>query len=159
SSDLYLTLTTAYPPGLLPTPLPLNQSCLFTNRLSKYLTKKTKSHHHCSVLHKYRLLSCDNLITFKNCCLMFKIRFDLAPPPLCSLVKFRTETTSATRGAARGDCEIPFLKKVYLDSRFSQLGQPGNGTISHRTLENQPHSTALKKKLKTWLINNQKCDH
>src|SRR4029434_5098322 len=51
--------------------------------------------------------------------------------------------TSATRGAARGDCDIP-LKKVYLNSRFSQLGQPGNGTISHRTLENQPHSTALK---------------
>ena len=28
-----------YSPGLLPTPLPLNKSCLFTNRLSKYLTK------------------------------------------------------------------------------------------------------------------------
>ena len=109
----------------------------------KILDKKPKSHHHCSVLHKYRLLSWDNLITFKNCCLMFKIRFNLAPPPLCSLVTFRTAATSATRGAARGDCEIP-LKKVYLDSRFSQLGQPGNGTISHRTLENQPHSTALK---------------
>ena len=109
----------------------------------KILDKKPKSHHHCSVLHKYRLLSWDNLITFKNCCLMFKIRFNLAPPPLCSLVKFRTAATSATRGAARGDCDIP-LKKVYLDSRFSQLGQPGNGTISLRTLENQPHSTVLK---------------
>ena len=56
---------------------------------------------------------------------------------------FRTAATSATRGAARGDCDIP-LKKGYLDSRFSQLGQPGNGTISLRTLENQPHSTVLK---------------
>ena len=73
----------------------------------KILDKKPKSHHHCSVLHKYRLLSWDNLITFKNCCLMFKIRFNLAPPPLCSLVKFRTAATSATRGAARGDCDIP----------------------------------------------------
>ena len=44
----------------------------------KILDKKPKSHHHCSVLHKYRLLSWDNLITFKNCCLMFKIRFNLA---------------------------------------------------------------------------------
>src|SRR4029434_3738872 len=51
----------------------------------KILDRKPKSHHHCSVLQKYRLLSCDNLITFKNCCLMFKIRFNLAPPPLCSL--------------------------------------------------------------------------
>lgn len=74
---------------------------------------------------------------------MVKIRFNLAPPPLCSLVMFRIAATTATRGAARGDCEIP-LKKVYLDSRFSQLGQPGNGTISLRTLENQPHSTVLK---------------
>ena len=29
------------------------------------------------------------------------------------------------------------LQRVFLDSRFSQLGQPGNGTISYRTLENQ----------------------
>ena len=122
----------------------------------KILDKKPKSHHHCSVLHKYRLLSWDNLITFKNCCLMFKIRFNLAPPPLCSLVKFRTAATSATRGAARGDCDIPLKKSVFGQSVFSVRSAREWNHLPQNIRESTSFNCF---NLKTWLINNQKCDH
>ena len=124
----------------------------------KILDKKPKSHHHCSVLHKYRLLSWDNLITFKNCCLMFKIRFNLAPPPLCSLVTFRTAATSATRGAARGDCEIPLKKSVFGQWVFSVRSAREWNHLPQNIRESTSFN-CFKSNLKTWLINNQKCDH
>ena len=124
----------------------------------KILDKKPKSHHHCSVLHKYRLLSWDNMITLKNCCLMFKIRFNLAPPPLCSLVKFRTPATSATRGAARGDCVIPLKKSVFGQSVFSIMSAWEWNHLPQNIRESTS-SNCFKSNLKTWLINNQKCDH
>ena len=40
----------------------------------KVLDKKPIRYHQCPVLEKHRLLSWDNLVFFKNCCLMYKIR-------------------------------------------------------------------------------------
>ncbi len=124
----------------------------------KILDKKSRSFHHCTILNKYRLLSWNNLVLFKNCCLMYKIRHSLAPPSLCSLIQFRSPATSGTRGAARGDCELPLRKTSFGQSVFScRAGKEWN-TIPQSIRESISYSS-FKVKLKKWLIEKQICQH
>lgn len=44
--------------------------------------KKSRRFHHCHILVKYQFLSFENLIIHKNLCLMYKILYDNAAPPL-----------------------------------------------------------------------------
>ena len=103
----------------------------------KILDKKPRSFHHCSILRKYRLLSWDNLIRFKNGCLVYKIRYSLAPPPLCSLLQFRSTVTSATRGAARGDCVVPYKKSTFGQSVFTYkaAGEWNTNPTKHKRVQ------------------------
>ena len=124
----------------------------------KILDKKSRSFHHCTILNKYRLLSWNNLVIFKNCCLIYKIRHSLAPPPLCGLIKFRSPTTGVTRGAARGDCEIPLRKTVFGQSAFTYRAANEWNTIP-QTIRESISYNSFKKNLKKWLIDSQICRH
>lgn len=53
------------------------------NRALKILDKKAFSYHHCKILTKYKLLSFENFIKFKNACLIYKTLHGIAPPPAC----------------------------------------------------------------------------
>ena len=121
----------------------------------KVLDKKPIRFHHCSVLEKHRLLSWDNLVFFKNCCLMYKIRNNLAPPPLTNIVKFRSPTTGKTRGAARGDCHIP--KKNSQDV-FSFIATHSWNETPQSIRDLTSYNT-YKSNLKRWLLANQRCSH
>src|SRR4029434_8577443 len=99
------------------------------------------------------------LITFKNCWLTFKIRFNLAPPPLCSLVKFRTAATSATRGAESEACDIHFKKKSVFGQSVFSVRSAREWNHLPQNIRESTSFNCFKSNLKTWLINNQKCDH
>ena len=124
----------------------------------KILDKKPRTFHHCTILNKYRFLSWDNLIIFKNCCLMYKIRHSLAPPPLCSLISFRSSLTNVTRGASRGDCEIPFRKSLFGQSTFSyRTAHEWNSTPQN--IRDCSSYNSFKRNIKNWLMDNQHCEH
>jgi len=65
------------------------------------------------------LLSWDNLIKYRNVCLVYKIMHCLAPPPLFGLINFKSNTNRVTRAAARRDCIIPLKKTAFSQAVFS----------------------------------------
>lgn len=89
------------------------------NQTLKILDKKSIRYHHCPILVKYKLLSWDNLTVYLNACLMYKIIRGLTSPPLSQFVSIRTAAYRLTRGAARGDCIIPFRSSAFSQSAFS----------------------------------------
>ncbi len=66
------------------------------------LDKKPFRFHPCHILKKYKLLSWENLIMYKNICLVYKIMHGLAPPPLSCFQNFKSTANVATRDAAGG---------------------------------------------------------
>lgn len=110
----------------------------------KVLDKKPHNFHHCNILSKYNLLNLENLIKFTNIC--------LAWPEILSL---RSNTSCLTRGTSRGDCVIPFRKRVFSQSTFSIKASKEWNNI--QTPINSYN--VFRSSLKRWLLNNQTCQH
>ena len=68
---------------------------------------------------KYNLFSWENLIKYKNLCLVFKMIHGLAPPPLSGFIELKSASSRVTRGAARGDCTVPFRVSAFSQAVFS----------------------------------------
>ena len=52
----------------------------------KVLDQKPNSSPHCNILNVCKLLSWEDVIKYKNICLVFKIQHNTAPPPLNSII-------------------------------------------------------------------------
>ena len=79
----------------------------------KVLDQKPNRSHHCIILNNYKLLSWEDLIKYKNICLVFKILHITAPPPLNSFIIQPKSSNQITRGTTRGDLLIPFRKSTF----------------------------------------------
>ena len=124
----------------------------------KTLDKKPFRHHHCHILRKYKLLSWENLITYKNICLVYKIMHGSAPPPLSGFIQFKSSATRATRGAAKKDCTIPFIKTTFSQAVFSFRASQQWNTVPQSVRES-PSYHSFKVNTKDWLVDSQTCEH
>ena len=124
----------------------------------KVLDKKPNSYHHCNCLRNHKLLSWDNLVKFTDACLVYKILHNLAPPPLSAFIKQKTTDDSRTRSAARRDCIIPRRRSAFGQSAFSvRASHTWNRLPTSVRHDDTYHS--FKTELKSWLKDNQVCDH
>lgn len=124
----------------------------------KILDKKPIISHHCPILQKHRLLSWENMVKYSNLCLLYKIINGLSSPPLHQFVNIRTADHSRTRGAARGDCVIPFRKSVFGHTSFSVRAATEWNRIP-LIIRNQNTYCIFKNHLKKWLLEFQICQH
>lgn len=122
----------------------------------KTLDKKPRMYHHCSILKKFDLLSWENVIKYSDSILVYKIFHGLAPPPLKDFIK--KNTNRSTRAASRGDCIVPFKKSVFGQSVFSYRASQTWNAIPC-VIRDLPTFTSFTKHLKTWLLQNQNCNH
>ncbi len=122
----------------------------------KVLDKKPKTHHHCNILKKYELLSWENIITYADSTLVYKILHGLAPPPLKEFIKINTNRS--TRAGSRGDCLVPLRKSAFGQSVFSYRASHSWNTIPS-DIRDLPTLTYFTKHLKIWLLKNQNCTH
>ena len=84
----------------------------------KVLDQKPNSSYYCTILHKHKLLSWEDVIKHRNICLLFKILHGFAPPPLNSLINQRS-TFQINRSTTRGDLSIPQKKSTFGQLSFS----------------------------------------
>ena len=82
-------------------------------RTLKVLDQKPNSSHYCTILNNRKLLSWEDVIKYKNICLVFKILHITAPPPLNSSIIQPKSSNQVTRGTTRGDLLIPFRKSTF----------------------------------------------
>ena len=59
----------------------------------KTLDKKPFRYHHCHIVKKFNLFGWENLIVYKNVCLVYKITRGLAPPPLAGFISLKSTST------------------------------------------------------------------
>lgn len=108
---------------------------------------------HCYyVLFKYKLLSFENVITFGNVQMLFKMVPGSAPPPLNSFIRpLRCEVrTRRTRSASRWECRMIHMRNYIWTMGFSNQAQRTGlepPTPDQDKLQ-PPVSTDLKKKKK-----------
>lgn len=57
------------------------------NQALKTLHRKADSYHHCLILKKCNLFTCENLRHFNEACLIFKVLHGLVPPLLSRFIK------------------------------------------------------------------------
>ena len=90
------------------------QACCTTlfSLSTKKALKVLDSHRHCYILRQHELLSWKNNVQYTNAYLVFKILNGLAPPPLSTFVKQKTQIygSRSTRSAMRCDCIVPLRK-------------------------------------------------
>uniref|UniRef100_A0AAR2J957 Reverse transcriptase domain-containing protein n=1 Tax=Pygocentrus nattereri TaxID=42514 RepID=A0AAR2J957_PYGNA len=125
----------------------------------KILDRKPNSYHHCHIVQKYNLLSFDSFKHLLDACLMFKILYGLAPPPLRQFIKQKDSRGSmVTRAFTRGDCIVQYRRSKFGQTVFSiRASQYWNSLPTElRTCTNY---LIFKYKLKTWLKANQICNH
>ncbi len=73
-------------------------------------------------------------------------------------VNIRTADHSRTRGAARGDCIIPFRKSAFGQTAFS-VRAAAEWNLTPINIRNLNTYSTFKIQLKKWLIDNQSCQH
>ena len=88
-------------------------------RTLKVLDQKPSSSHHCTILNNRKLLSWEDVIKYKNICLVVKILHNTAPPPLKSFIIQGNSSSQITRSTTRGDLLIPFRKSTFGQQSFS----------------------------------------
>ena len=108
-----------------------------------------------TLLKKHNLLTFDNFLWFSDMCLMYKLIHDLAPPPLKQCVSFCRDNVRVSRAAMRGDCSTKF-KRPLLGNQNSHTGKWNSIPLHIRDCTSL---NSFKKSLKTWLKENQSCDH
>lgn len=123
----------------------------------KVLVQKPNSFHTCQILNTHRLLSWENLATYSNLCLVYKILLSTAPPPLKRFVMQRAGT-HVTRGITRGDCIIPTRKSAFRQSAFSVTASKQWNLLPMLIREANTYRS-FTGQLKNWLIHNQICAH
>ena len=124
----------------------------------KVLDQKPNSSHHCTILHKHKLLCWEDLIKYRNICLVFKILRGLAPPPLNTFITQRNNTGQITRSATRGDLTVPFRKSTFGQLSFSVKALQNWNSLPTHIKEIHTYCT-FTSKLKIWLTHNQTCTH
>ncbi len=122
----------------------------------KILDRKPKSYHHCHILKKHELMDWDNYVKYNDSVLIFKIFHGLAPPPLQTFIT--KSTNRATRASSRGDCSVPFRKSAFSQAVFSYRASHTWNAIPNKIRES-PTLNAFSKHLKSWLLENQNCQH
>lgn len=129
-------------------------------RTIKILDKKPMRYHHCNILQKHKLLSWENLIKYSNLCLIHKIIHNQSSPPLSQFVSIRNPTSlqRVTRGAARGDCIVPFRKSAFSQNTFSVTAAKDWNSIPANIRDLSTY-ILFKKHLKNWFITQQSCSH
>lgn len=123
----------------------------------KVLDQKPNSSHYCTILHKHKLLSWEDVIKYRNICLVFKILHGLAPPPLNSLINQRS-TVQITRSTTRGDLSIPQKKSTFGQLSFSVKAIHNWNSLPTHIKDTHTYST-FTAKLKTWLVDSYTCTH
>ncbi len=108
----------------------------------KTLDKKPFRFHHCHILKNYKLLSCENLIMYKNICLECGITHGSAPPPLSDFINFRSAANRATRGAA-GETARSRRKKMHAGRPSFPSGYHISWIQYHHQLESSHHTVHL----------------
>ena len=88
-----------------------NQSCS-GNETKKRLNERTTT----SYLNE---LKWEKLVKFTDVCLVFKMFYGTASPPLSDFIKQRTQSGRHTRSASRGDCIISYRSSSFKKSAFS----------------------------------------
>ena len=78
------------------------------------LDNKPFRYHHCHIVQKYNLFSWENLIVYKNICLVYKITRGLAPPPLAGFISLKSTSTRGLLEARLGETAPSHLGKVHL---------------------------------------------
>lgn len=124
----------------------------------KIFDQKPLSFHQCNILKKYNMLNFENFIHFKNSCLIYKVLHGLAPPPLSTYIKPRTDRGSATRASSRGDLEIPHRKTTCGQTVLSVRGSHFWNSLPTNIRESPTYCT-FKKHLKHFLKSSQSCPH
>ena len=122
----------------------------------KTLDKKSNAYHHCNILAKYVCLNWENMMTFADILLAYKIFNGLAPPPLSQFIKQNQNTS--TRSSARGDCKIPYRKTYFAQSAFSYRAAHTWNSIPIE-FRNNTNINNFTKSIKQWLLDKQTCDH
>ena len=89
---------------------------------------------------------------------MHKIIYGSTTPPLRQFVNIRTTAYGFTRGAARGDCIIPFRKSSFSQSAFSARAALEWNSIP-ATIRDLNTYSLFRAHLKRWLIGAQICQH
>ena len=123
----------------------------------KVFDKKPRSFHHCAILEKHGMLNLENLIHFKNVCVIYKVLHGTAPPPLATYIR-RLQTDRTTRASVRGDCEIPLRQTVIGASVLSIKGGKFWNDLPVEIKE-CPTLSTFKQHLMKWLLSNQVCAH
>lgn len=121
----------------------------------KVLDMKPFRHHHCSILVKHKLLNWENMVNFQDANLIFKILHGLAPPPLSNFIN---QSSRYTRSATLNNLVVPLRKSAFSQSAFSVRAVQFWNTIPFHIRNVATHSI-FKNMLKSWLIENQACDH
>jgi len=121
----------------------------------KVLDRKPFRFHHCSILDKHVLLNWENLVTFHDANLVFKILHGFAPPPLTA---FFTQGSRLTRSVSSNNLTVPLRKSSFGQSAFSvRAAQFWNTIPTH--IRNADTYRTFKNMLKAWLQENQTCNH
>lgn len=81
----------------------------------------------------------------------------MAPPPLGDFIKKR-DSEASTRSVVRGDCAVQFRKSAFAQNVLSIKGSINWNTLP-TVIRGSRTYILFKKQLKTWLNNNQNCDH
>lgn len=121
----------------------------------KVLDKKPYRFHHCSILEKYKLLNWENFVNFQDALLVFKILRGLAPPPLSN---FFSLNRGKTRAASSQHLIPHYRGSAFSKSAFSVRVVPFWNTIPWH-IRNVDTLIQFKKMLKSWLLENQVCNH
>ncbi len=98
------------------------------------------------------------MVKYSNLCLVYKIIHGLSSPPLHQFVNIRTADHSRTRGAARGDCIIPFRKSLFGQTAFS-VRAAAEWNLTPINIRNLNTYSTFTIQLKKWLIDNQSFQH
>ena len=106
----------------------------------KVLDQKPNSSYYCTILHKHKLLSWEDVIKHRNICLLFKILHGFAPPPLNSLINQRS-TFQINRSTTRGDLSIPQKKSTFGQLSFSFKAIPNWNSLPTHIKDTHTYST------------------
>lgn len=122
--------------------------------------KKSRRFHHCHILVKYQFLSFENLIIHTNLCLMYKILYDNAAPPLKEFISLGSETTARATRSMRGECRIPKRRTAFGNSAFSCMAtRQWNMLPTELKKKKSTNSYMFIRQAKKWLLSNQICPH
>jgi len=122
------------------------------------LDQKPNSFHHCIILKNHKLLGWEDVIKYKNICLVHKIMHNATPAPLNSFIIQRHNNSQITRSTTRGDLIIPFRKSTFGQLSFSVKTIQCWNSLPTTIKDIHMYSNFIIH-LKNWLSDNYSCTH